>query len=487
MKIEKVTIKNFRGIEELIDFELKKLSIIIGNNGTSKTAILEAINFALSPSFLSGRIKHTDFHKGLDAPIIIQLKFDGNFKAHLPDGYQTQEVECNGIYLRIKKRDRAANGKAFTDIVVIEHYVVPTQQRTNQNGWEIPRKGTGKFKFTERLLTFPVTTEGLPRAYFYGKNRDKQLQKGFNSSIASVYDDFNWRFLKELRKEPHPPQYYQDKRNLETSIISKVDEKAFEKTFDALNAKLTQLGLKNVSLAFFETNAPFESAFLNQVVENIEIPVNQLGSGIEMIVSLLFLETLASLSRDQFIVIIDEPELHLHPLLQISFISYLISLSTNVQIVLNTHSPYFYKNCLANPNIELLISQKDTNEKVSLSNTGSSFGLFPWSPSWGEINYRAFSMSTVEFHNELYGRVQERENAWRETEIETYFSSKSLQKSKQWTRVSSSSQVGQPYPITLMSYIRNSIHHPENTQNQKYTELELDQSIIQLIHLLENP
>lgn len=27
--------------------------------------------------------------------------------------------------------------------------------------------------------------------------------------------------------------------------------------------------------------------------------------------------------------------------------------------------------------------------------------LFPWSPTWGEINYRAYNLTTVDFHNEL--------------------------------------------------------------------------------------
>lgn len=487
MEIQTVTIKKFRGIEHLEQFQLKPLSLLIGNNGCSKTTILEAINFALSPSFLSGRIKHTDFFKGLDEPIEIQLNFSTNFKALLPDGYQNQEIECKGVFLRVKKRERAANGKAFADIVVVEHYVIPTQPRTNAKGWEIKRKGGTTFKYDERLLSFPVDTIGLPRSYYYGKTRDKQLQKGFNSSITSVYEDFNWRFMKEIRKEtPQPSEFYQNKSNFEKAILDKVDEKEIKKTFDALNDKLNSIGIKSVSLSFIESNAPFENAFLHQLIENIEIPVSKLGSGIEMIISLLFLETLASLSKDKFVVIIDEPELHLHPTLQNNFISYLTTLSANAQVILNTHSPYFYKNCLTNPNIELIITSKDANEKVSLSNTGASFGLFPWSPSWGEINYRAFDMPTIEFHNELYGRLQEVHNAWKEADFENFLISRGIQKSKQWMRVSNGN-VLPAYDVTLHTYIRNAIHHPENTQNAKFTDNELKTSIEKMISLIESP
>src|SRR5690606_18395278 len=132
--------------------------------------------------------------------------------------------------------------------------------------------------------------------------------------------DFNWRFSKEIRNDTTlSEKYFQSKQILEQEIVEKIDKKEINKTFKALNDKLNDLGINSISLSFIESNAPFNNAFLNQLIDNIEIPINQLGSGIEMIISLLFLETLASLSKDNFLVIIDEPELHLHPTLQSRF------------------------------------------------------------------------------------------------------------------------------------------------------------------------
>lgn len=490
MRIKTVSIKHFRGIEDLPPFNLKNLSMLIGNNGTSKTSILEAVNFALSPSFLSGRIKHTDFFKGQDNPIEITLEFQTPFVAMLPDGFQKQEVDCKKVYLKVKKRDRAGNGKAFSDIVVVEHYVVPVAPRTNDKGWEVQRKNESKFKFDHRLLTFPIETVGLPRSYYYGKNREKQIQKGFNSSISSVYDDFNWRFIKEVRREnematdPPTPDFFARKQNIENEIIQKIDEKALEKTFSSLNKKLNILGIADIGISFFDGNAPFDTAFINQKLEDIEIPVTQLGSGIEMIISLLFLETLASLSKENFIVIIDEPELHLHPALQSKFINYLSELSANNQVLLSTHSPYFFKNSTANQDIELLISSKATGQ-VIIENTGANFGLFPWSPSWGEINFQAFDLPTIEFHNELYGYLQEAKIASSEKAIEIFFVGNGQTKTKEWIRLDNE-KVGNPYDVTLMTYIRNTIHHPNN-YNLPYTETELDNSIRAMINILQTP
>lgn len=45
MKIKQISIKNFRGIENLPNFEIGDFSILVGENGMSKTSILEAIHY----------------------------------------------------------------------------------------------------------------------------------------------------------------------------------------------------------------------------------------------------------------------------------------------------------------------------------------------------------------------------------------------------------------------------------------------------------
>lgn len=465
------------------------MSLFIGNNGTGKTSIIEAINFALSPYFLSGRIKHTDFYNGSGDSIIIKIEFDSVFTAKLPDGYTTQKVECNGVYLEIKKRDRAANGKAFSDIVVLSHHVIPNRAKDNEKGWEITR-GTGtKYQFDERLLSLSqVDLEGFTKSFYFGKNREKQLQRGYNSSASSVFDDYNWRFSKSVREETTPEgeeNFFAKKNTFEKEIVSKIDDASMKKCFEVLNKKLKDFEVSTIDLSFIDSNAPFDSAFLSQKLEKLDLPVTTLGSGVEMIISLLFLETLAALSKEKIVVLIDEPELHLHPHLQEKFVQYLIEFSKTNQVFISTHSPYFFKNCLSNPQIELLIT-KNTSDGISVENTGLQFGIFPWSPSWGEINYSAYDLPTIEFHNELYGHLQETQQKYSIEQVETYFATKSITKSKKWAKIANG-KAQPPDDVSLMTFVRNSIHHPENTSNGGYTPQELKSSIEELMKLIKNP
>lgn len=486
MKIKSVYIKNFRAIQEQ-QFSLKDLSILIGNNGTGKTSVLEAIHFALSPYFISGRIKHTDFFNGSDKPIIIEIEFTDAFEAELPDGFTTQKVSCNKVHLEIKKRDKATPNKAFSDGFVTNHYIVPVQGKSSEKGWSVKRKNGSDYEFTERTLSLGnAQIENFPRSFYFNKNREQQIKKGYNSSISSVFDDFNWRYLKGVRKGETPEEeddLFKRKIAFETEIIGKVDDAVVKKSFRALNDKLKAFGVDETRLCIFDSNAPFDSAFLSRAIGTLDVSVSSLGSGVEMIISLLFLETLASLSKEQIIILIDEPELHLHPQLQEAFVQYLHPLSNEKQIILSTHSPFFYKNCLGKPNIELLVTKCD-DSKCIIENSVVSLKTFPWSPSWGEINYFAYNLPTIEFHNELYGYLQEKYSAYRQQDIENFISSNGIAKSKNWIRVNKDG-TQQQETVTLMTYIRNHIHHPENSNNLQFTYDELRSSIESMLGLLK--
>ena len=99
--IKKIKIENFRSIRNQ-EIELRNYTILIGDNGSGKTSVIEAINFALSPSYLSGRIKHTDFYNGEDNPIHIEIEFDKSSNAKLPDGYVKQDISYDKVLLKIK-------------------------------------------------------------------------------------------------------------------------------------------------------------------------------------------------------------------------------------------------------------------------------------------------------------------------------------------------------------------------------------------------
>lgn len=489
--IKKILIKNFRGIEEVKELEVDRFNIFIGDNGTSKTSTLEAIHFCFSPNFLSGRIKHTDFPNGNDNPIEISIELSQSIKAYIPDGYAEQEITCNKVYLQIKKRERKTPGKVFSDLVTLNHLLLPDFPKNNE-GWTIKRKSDSDFNFTERSLGInSIRTEELPKTFFFNKERDRQTQKGYNNSFSTIIDDLNWRFSRSIRKETEktgkPAEILSKIPSLANEIADKVEFNKYE-VFKEFNNRTKAFGIEEINLAILDSIAPYESAFLSSKKDVLDLPIKYLGSGIEMIISLLFLETLASMSEEKLLILIDEPELHLHPRLQEQLAEYLWQISSKKdghQVFVTTHSPVFFKNCVGKEGVKTFITSRvETTNKILFQPISFENGLFPWSPSWGEINYFAYKFPTIEFHDELYGFIQERTEKYTEKEIDEYLTQNGINKTKQWTK-EVRGVVGASYNVTLPVFIRNKIHHPENKKMQAvgYSNEELKESIEKLVEI----
>ncbi|NSO78612.1 recombinase RecF, partial [Enterococcus faecalis] len=144
-----------------------------------------------------------------------------------------------------------------------------------------------------------------------------------------------------------------------------------------------------------------------------------------------------------------------------------------------------------------------TGDKVTHGNT---MNLFPFSPTWGEINYFAFGVCSVEFHNELFGYLQEEfnraqlekllqddipENQLRkkitqltnENAFDEYLNRKGFEKNNKYIRTQSNGATCEQMK-TLPMFIRNIIHHPENTYNC-YSNEQLVHSTKKMVELLE--
>ena len=241
----------------------------------------------------------------------------------------------------------------------------------------------------------------------------------------------------------------------------------------------TSISSFHIKLDFLYNSEPFKNAFFVTRKKNSQqILLNNLGSGYEMIFAFLYSFYLAEQSGKQLIVLIDEPELHLHPTLQEKFVEFLLEFSKKAQIILTSHSPLLVKQLSFNDNVKINVI-KDGQE---VSEMGER--ILPYI-SANETNFLAFSLPTVEFHNELYGCIQEKTQKYTEEDVESYFASKNIKKSREWTPVRHGTAQKEK-KVTLQTFIRNKIHHPENTimQNAEYSPEELKQSIDEMTNLL---
>ena len=203
---------------------------------------------------------------------------------------------------------------------------------------------------------------------------------------------------------------------------------------------------------------------LSFLVEDIGVKydsktTSQRSDGFRQFISFL-LTISAQSSTNQLsysLLLLDEPETHLHPQAQECLRKELIKITRNKEnniILFATHSNYMIDKNHIDRCFRVV---KQGNKKTKLERIKGQ------GSSYSEVNYEVFGISTNDYHNELYGYLEDIEK----TKLEN------LPQNKKWYNEKTKKTDG----VSLATYIRHSIHHPENTSNAKFTDNELTESI----------
>lgn len=477
MFIKSIDLSNFKGFignNHQINFKIPDgetagsgLNIFIGENNSGKSSIFEAINF------LRNGIKEDEAHR---------------IKSKLADGSQPYEacVElafCGDIQKAILFFAPENKHSAFNNAINDEQNLKAKRNTAsckrldlwdnNSQGYSNPSGIDAPFKTLFETNFIWADTNPSDEAAFGSTTLCGMLLKEI--AQAHIKTDEYREFQDSFNKVFNNPDSELRKK---IAVIERKVKNTFKEQFGQadIHFKFDELKID----AFFK-NA---SIFIN---DGIDVPMSEKGNGMQRSVALALLQIYAEeLAHDPeknqtkpFYLFIDEPELCLHPKGQTKLLKAILEISKTKQVFLTTHSPYF----LVTPylsNVGLFIFRK--NGVSNIIEDASLEKMFPWSPTWGEINFKAYTLPTVELHNELYGYLQELSGKDTLGKFDSWLTTYGLPTCKQWII---DNGVPKTINVTLQTFIRHHIHHPENKLNPIYTENELDQSIREMINLLK--
>jgi len=311
MHLEKIEIINFRKFINL-NLEFKPgVNILIGNNATGKTSILEAIKIALGGLFYginSKFVSSPSIHKTKD--VNYTRNEHGSFKRNYPTSIN---VEAN----------------------VFNENIIWNRQLNTAKG------STTKKGLKELISLVKENSNGiLPILAYYSTSR---LYEGNKTSSS---------YKKDERYEA-----YHDALNAESSVSRFIKWFENEDRISYQNKKTT-LVLELVSQAI--TNCIpkckrvfYDSSITEIVVESQDgniVPLSLMSDGYKIIISLIgdlsyrcaILNPqlgINCLSKISGVVLIDEIETHLHPSWQQRVINDLSKVFPLIQFIITTHSP----------------------------------------------------------------------------------------------------------------------------------------------------
>lgn len=504
MKIKQIKIENFRAYENETIIELNNLNVFVGKNDIGKSTILEALDIFFNENKGIVKIDKDDINKQcknngnteIKISVVFEelpetLTIDSTNPTTLAEEYLLQN---DGTLEVIKKYPNAGAQKIF----------IKANHPTNPACSDLLLKKNADLK---KLLTDieceDKTKNAVIRKSIWNHYSDDLQLDEIEIELAKLDAKNTWEQLKNYmplyslfqsdRKNSDGDSEVQDPMKLAVqeilkdvelkSILDKVAEEVEKKLTEVSSKTLEKLNEMNPEIADSLTpiipspeSLKWVDVFKSvSIVCDEDIPINKRGSGVKRLILLNFFRAEAERRKraeniPSIIYAIEEPETSQHPNHQRKLIEAFIELSSadKTQIILTTHSPFIVK-LLEFEHLQLI---KNGNGKEVIN---VESGDLPY-PSLNEVNYLAFGESNDEYHNELYGFIESEQllNDFK-TNKETIL----------YNRLLSNGNIREEQKI-INEYIRHQIHHPENTENVRFTNEQLQQSINEMREFIKD-
>lgn len=323
MHIDRIKISGFRGLDTSVSLS-EGLALIAGANNAGKSSVIDALRCSLLPF----NERQGDRWVGIS-----------DFSHASDDGVKRTLLEITVDLVGIKPTD---SGRLISVLS--------------------PSSGAGTGRIT---LRSELTGSGRPRTRYFGGDF------GQNEVEAIARESIRFVFLPALRDaeadlrpglgnrlssllSSFAPEDHEDREEL-VEIIREANEAlanvgAVKRSADAVQTGLT--GITGQGPFTQKARMGFSEARYERIVGNLQAmlggnnPVQLAENGLGYNNLLYIAVILAAIQSDETVpltvLLIEEPEAHLHPQLQSRLLEYLESLtSDNTQVIVTTHSPQF--------------------------------------------------------------------------------------------------------------------------------------------------
>lgn len=357
----KLHVENFAKIKEA-DIEIKGITVIAGENNTGKSTIGKIL-YCLFTAFHNLDQKVVDERKKSIFSNIMEAQNDIRIKSiRILNKIIELLVEIkNPTYENVKN-----TLSSFSEITITDDLINKILENLTFNEKELSELILQRIfndEFNKQI--FPVYDEKL-LTHICMCIKDKKIIVDLNSEeeiIKSKIDLDNDGILIDnpfvidrIKIQNSNPEYYlinnffddTERYRHDKTLINKlskslknndslIEEALFKKRID----KFLNMLKKNVHGDFVEKTNKF--TFMDEIY-NRELELSNLSTGIKSFAIIMKLLENKDI-KDKSIILLDEPEIHLHPKWQLIFAEILVLLQKefNLNIVLTTHSPYFIR------------------------------------------------------------------------------------------------------------------------------------------------
>ncbi len=365
MRITELSFRNLRlfgETDQCIDFSLEKnVSILLGDNGAGKTSLLHGITVLLSQFF--------------EPFPSIPVKQFSDDDVHMVSSKRRADYLCVDLKLQVPE----LNTDGTFQVLEVKHYKkgnkpCPSSEFAQIRGYAQKKKDA--IDNDQQVM--------LPILAYYGTERGQikapESRKGFNDVFP------RWAaYEKALEPATNFKRFFEwFERNESAELREQKQRRDYDYTLPVLNTVRRALSKMDENLR----NPRVEYSPLRFVMDDYskdknhptEIRIERMSDGYRIMIALIadiaarMAEANPSLEESGFedalntpgIVLIDEIDLHLHPMWQRKVIGQLTTIFPKVQFIVSTHSPNVVLGDMENSQV-IKLDQGEVDDSVDLS------------------------------------------------------------------------------------------------------------------------
>lgn len=354
MKVSRVEVKNYKSISHIIA-NIDDLTAIVGKNNYGKSALLDAIQCFYGDK----TINDDDFHMGKDDNIEISILFSNiinedierffNYKSMYNKtmmkimenvGNQTlEERELRKLEEKRVQKFAETTEKFCLDLDQNDSILIKLIK---------PRRGNSLYKLSnDSTVVKNDFCKLIPSIKVISAIRtpDKETTAGTKSNMKELIS-----LLQEQQEEENFVKLPNSRDKLTYGEIKALISTNEEEQCRNLSTDLTThfqeaistdtLSVKVKIEESFKFDFKYKTVLIDRDMPHKEIDILSCGTGLQSMMILSILQTYIKMMSDSnLILLIEEPEVYLHPSLQRKMINTLVKISKKNQVLLTTHSP----------------------------------------------------------------------------------------------------------------------------------------------------
>lgn len=361
MNIKKMRVQNYKSFLDSGEVQINEnLFALIGQNNTGKSAIMDAIQCAFPSS--KKTVIPTDYHKGNTSDIIIEIWFINATMEYLEDKIYADKVKKQMD--KVKKMETELEAEATEPM---KNKVISEKAKIEHIRQENYKSCIDKYRIEDDEFYIKLVAKkgsNISKRFYLNNNEEikevdlkillpelkvipairdpkNESTAGANSYLKELIQMLDDEIQTNIEIEGSNISY----KELNTVIADETKERCKYLGKDITSFYNNAIGTNEYEVIIdSDVNISKGTTYTTKIKDKntgIENDILSCGTGYQSIIILSILETYVKISQknSSYILLIEEPEVYLHPSLQRKMIDTLINISDSNQVLFTSHSP----------------------------------------------------------------------------------------------------------------------------------------------------